>query len=114
MLHATKRPPCVSSRASPRMMSSSLAFQPPPCTMTMIGRLRAPFGRVDVVLQRLDARLRVDDVVRHVEVIDADSSMNDAPMRLFWSIGDLDLARHAFVVHLPESAGTEYHAESSA
>ena len=58
----------VSSRARPRMTSSSLAVQPPPWMMTMIGRLRAPLGAVDVVLQRLHARLGEDDVVRDGEV----------------------------------------------
>ena len=68
------------------MTSSSLAAQPPPCTMTMIGRFRAPFGPKTSYLSGFTPGLAKTTSCVTTRSFTAAASMNDAPIRLSWSI----------------------------
>ena len=90
MLNTTKWPPLVSSRARPRITSSSLATQPPPWTMTIIGRFRAPFGAKTSYLSGFTPGLAKTTSCVTTRSFTAAASMNDAPIRLSRSIVTLN------------------------
>ena len=61
-----------------------------------------PLGRVDVVLERLDARLGEHDVVGDDELLHGSGLDERRADPLVLIDGHLELRRHSLVIHLPE------------